>query len=1046
MKRQILYLITGGLLCSASLFADQQVPWQDPSVNGINSEPACAHFIPFSSEAKALSNDLSGNERRVSLDGTWKFLYSKNIEACPTDFYKPGFNVKKWKDIQVPGSWELQGFDAPIYTDVKYPFPPNPPFVPADYNPVGAYVREFTVPESFKGMDVTLDFEGVESAYYCWVNGKLAGYSEDSRLPAHFNVTSLLKPGKNKLAVQVFRYSDGSYLEGQDYWKYSGIERSVYLVARPQFKVKDFKMLAQLANDYKDGDFKLDLSMDMSADPVGNQVELKLLDGEKTVYADKRVISSLSDTLLNFDYLVKNVRPWSAEVPNLYTMVVNVQNKEGRTLESFRHRLGFRTVEMRNGQLLVNNVPVLIRGVNRQEHDPHHGRTLSLEAMIKDIKMMKQFNINAVRCSHYPNRPEWYELCEEYGLYMVDEANIESHGMEYHKDETLANYPDWEHPFMERMSRMVMRDRNFTAIITWSLGNESGYGKNFETLYHWAKNFDPTRPVQYEAARREGLSDIYCPMYARIWWLREFVNIRQPRPMIMCEYAHSMGNSTGNLQDYWDLIYKYDNLQGGFIWDWVDQTFAKKDEKGHDIWAYGGDMGYVGVPNDSNFCANGLVAANRSLHPHIWEVKKVYQYVHCEPIGFTKNRINVTNRHDFIDLSDYYLRWTIEADGKKVQSGEMDFPLIPARTSKEIAIPFREIAPSSKEYFLKVETLTKHDLPYTSKDFVVAMDQWELPIEKVELAKQVVKEKLETSRINDEIVIRNNLFTVNFSTESGEMTSLKYGDREMLKAGFQPNFWRGLTDNDVPNGTPVRCAQWKGTMDRAKLVKIDMLPASDNFSADVIAEYRLDEQDAYLEMNYRILGSGVIKVEMSFIPGSKELPEMPRFGMRMIMPQEYDRMTWFGRGPHENYADRKMSAAIGLYQASVWEQFHPYVRAQETANKCDTRWMSLCDKDGSGLLIVGTQPLSVSAWNFKMDAIEYVPFSVQRKHGGSVEKEDLVWVNIDLLQMGVGGDNSWGAQVHPEYTITPEARKYSFTIQPINASQRIDEQARQRWF
>lgn len=1046
MKNQFLYLITGGLLCTASLFAAHDVPWQDPSVNGINREPAHAHFISFSSENKALTNDLSSNERRTSLDGTWKFLYSKNIEACPKDFYEPNYNVRKWKEIQVPGSWELQGFDAPIYTDVKYPFTPDPPFVPVDYNPVGAYVREFTVPASFKGMDIYLDFESVESAYYCWVNGKLVGYSEDSRLPTHFNITSFLKSGKNKVALQVFRYSDGSYLEGQDYWKYSGIERSVYLIARPQFKVKDFKMLAQLTNNYKDGDFKLDIAVGKTNDPIGNQVQIKLLDGDKELFTDKQVVTSSKDTLLNFGHIVENVKPWSAETPNLYTMVVNVFDKSGKALESFRHRLGFRTVEMRNGQLLVNNVPILIRGVNRQEHDPNHGRTIALETMIQDIKMMKQFNINAVRCSHYPNRPEWYELCDEYGLYLVDEANIESHGMDYHKDGTLANYPDWENPFMERMSRMVMRDRNFTAIITWSLGNESGYGKNFETLYHWTKKFDPTRPVQYEAARREGLSDIYCPMYPRIWWLREFVNIRQPRPMIMCEYAHSMGNSTGNLQDYWDLIYKYDNLQGGFIWDWVDQTFAKKDEKGHDIWAYGGDMGYAGVPNDSNFCANGLVAADRSLHPHIWEVKKVYQYVHCEPTDFTKNRVSVTNRHDFVDLSDYYIRWTIEADGTETQSGKMDFPSIPARSSKEVMIPFKELAPSSKEHFLKIETLTKHDNPYISKDFVIAIDQWELPVEVAVSVKQVSKEKIDVTRSDDKIMIGNRLFSTEFSAVSGEMVSLKYGNKEMLKAGFRPNFWRALTDNDVPNGTPGRCAQWKNTIDRAKLVKVNVSPIFDNASVDVKVQYRLEEQDAFIDIDYHILGNGIMKVEMSFVPGSRELPEMPRFGMRMIMPQEYDQMSWFGRGPHENYADRKMSAAIGLYNASVWEQYHPYNRAQETANKCDTRWMSLCDKEGNGLLITGMQPLSVSAWNFTLDDIDYVPYDIQRKHGGSVEKKDLVWVNIDLRQMGVGGDNSWGAQVHPEYTITPKEMKYSFTIQPIDDSRYIDEQAHLRWF
>lgn len=1046
MRKHILCLIIDGLFCFTPLLAEQQVPWQDPQVCAINREPACAHFVPFSSEEKALSSDLQSNERRMSLDGTWKFLYSRNVEACPERFFNVNYDVRKWKNIQVPGSWELQGFDAPIYTDVKYPFPANPPFVPSDYNPVGIYAREFTVPASFRGMDVFLDFEGVESAFYCWVNGQLAGYGEDSRLPSHFNVTSLLRSGRNKIVVQVFRYSDGSYLEGQDYWKYSGIERSVYLVARPTCRVKDFKMSAPLSKDYKDGDFQIGITMNLSDGSVGNRLQLKLMDGNKVLYAEQKTVASSTDTLFDFKHIVPNVKPWSAETPYLYTMLVSVTDREGKTLEAFRHRVGFRTVEMRNGQLLVNNVPILIKGVNRQEHDPHHGRTLALETMLQDVKMMKQFNINAVRCSHYPNRPEWYELCEEYGLYMIDEANIESHGMEYHEDGTLADNPDWEHPFMERMERMVMRDRNFTAVVIWSLGNESGYGKHFETLYHWTKGFDPTRPVQYEGARREGLSDIYCPMYARIWWLREFVNERKSRPLIMCEYAHSMGNSTGNLQDYWDLIYKYDNLQGGFIWDWVDQTFAVKDEKGNPIWGYGGDMGYAGVPNDSNFCANGLVAADRSLHPHIWEVKKVYQYVHCEPVPFTVNKLTAANRHDFIDLSDYYMRWTVEADGEEVQSGQIEFPAVPPHACAEIAIPFREIKPDSREYFLKVETLLKQENAYAPKDFVVAMDQWQLPIERKEESKTMVREPVKTARLGDELQIGNKSFNVVFSTASGEMTSFKYKGKELLLAGLKPNFWRPPTDNDVPSGLLSRCLEWKEPMESARLLKLDVHAGPDSSSVVVSAGYHLQETESSIQITYHILGNGVMKVEMAFTPGSKPLSEMPRFGMRMVLAKEYDCMSWLGRGPHENYADRKTSAAVGLYRSGVWEQYHPYVRAQETANKCDTRWFSLCNKEGEGLLFVGTEPLSVSAWNFVQDDIGYVPFATERRHGGSIQKKELVWVNVDMLQMGVGGDNSWGAQVHPEYTITPLPRKYSFVIQPVDIAESISRQARRVWF
>lgn len=457
-------------------------------------------------------------------------------------------------------------------------------------------------------------------------------------------------------------------------------------------------------------------------------------------------------------------------------------------------------------------------------------------------------------------------------------------------------------------------------------------------------------------------------------------------------------------------------------------------------------MGYVGVPNDSNFCANGLVAADRSLHPHIWEVKKVYQYVHCEPVPFADNKLLVTNRHDFIDLSGYYMRWTIEADGEEVQTGEIDFPVIPPHSHMEMTVPFRKIKPDSREYFLKVETLLKNDKPYVSKDFIVAMDQWQLPVERQEGVKMVTHEPIVVSRQENGLKIGNREFDVEFSAVSGEMISLKYKGEEMLLAGLQPNFWRPSIDNDVPSGLLSRCIGWKEPMKNSKLLKLDMQVEPDSSLVIVVADYYLQEQESAIQMTYHILGNGIIKVEMAFTPGNKPLSEMPRFGMRMILTKEYDRMSWLGRGPHENYADRKMSAAVGVYQSGVWEQYHPYVRAQETANKCDTRWFSLCNTEGEGLLFVGTEPLSVSAWNFMQDDINYVPFEIERRHGGSIKKRDLVWVNIDLLQMGVGGDNSWGAQVHPEYTITPLPRKYSFVIQPVDTSESISKQARQIWF
>lgn len=1038
----------------------ENLPWQDPQVNAIHREPAHAHFVPFINEASALQQQAlpaaerfrinPKTERRVSLNGTWKFLYSKNNEVCPADFHEPGYSTRRWKNITVPGSWELQGFDCPIYTDVAYPFPANPPHVPADYNPVGAYVREFTVPTDWQGMDVFLDFEGVESAFYCWVNGELAGYSEDSRLPAHFNITPLLKKGKNKLAVKVFRYSDGSYLEDQDYWKYSGIERDVYLYARPQSRVKDFKLVAGLAQRYQQGDFNLDVTLHQPQ--AGGRLEVKVLDATASLYEHQHTITSATDTLVSLKQRFANIQPWSAETPRLYTLVVSTFDAQGQALESFTQPFGFRSVEMRNGRQLINGVPVLFKGVNRHEHDAHHGRTITVESMIRDIELMKQFNLNAVRTCHYPNRYEWYALCNEYGLYLVDEANIESHGMEAHPDGTLANNPDWERPFRERMSRMVLRDRNITAIVTWSMGNESGYGKHFETLYDWTHAIDPTRPVQYEGGGYNAKSDIYCPMYARVWALHRHVNQRDARPMILCEYAHAMGNSVGNLQDYWDLIYKYDQLQGGFIWDWVDATFDIQDKDGNPIWGYGGDMGFVGVPNDSNFCANGLVAADRSLHPHIWEVKKVYQYIHFEPVPFTTRQIKVTNRHDFIGLDHYRLHWTVETDGKQVQHGEMDFPVVPARTSANLTLPMELIPNDGKEYFLKLEAFTKEAAPLVPAGHSVAMEQWLLNPEGKRLlnatwtTRELVGLTLQSEETDTAFAWSGKDFHLTFSKKNGQLTELSYHGKDLIKEGFQPNFWRALTDNDVANNHLQRCGTWKQAGPDARLTRLEGQLSDDRRMATVTAHYRLEAQASDLELTYRIRPNGAVQVNFHFIPGNQPLPEMPRLGMRLILPAEYDRMTWLGRGPHENYADRKHSAPIGLYQASVWEQYHPYVRAQETGNKSDVRWVALRNAAGEGILITGEEPLNVSAWNFLQEDIDYRPFHTERRHGGSIRPKDLVWLNIDHRLMGVGGDNTWGAQVHPEYTITPQEWNYSFTLQPLTAESDAAATAHKRWF
>lgn len=1019
-------------------------PWEDPAVCGINREPMTAHFIPYVSEQAALErfnlDDVErlavapAVERRVSLDGTWKFHYSRNLASAPAGFHADGYDVSGWSSIQVPGSWEVQGFDAPIYTDVSYPFTPNPPYVPQDYNPVGDYVRDFTVPKGWQGDDIFLDFEGVESAYALWVNGHFAGYGEDSRLPSLYNITKWLRPGSNRLSVRVIRFSDGSYLEDQDYWKYSGIERHVYLQARPRMRVADFRLTASLTNGYRDGVFDLNLSMHCPMKGGATRVTLMAPDGATILKKDFR-LRSAADSLLTLHHDMGAVKAWSAESPVCYRLVVTTLDDRGREMESFVHPFGFRNVEMRNGQLLVNGVALKIKGVNRHEHDAHHGRTITVESMLQDIRLMKAANINAVRCSHYPNNPEWYDLCTRYGLYLIDEANIECHGILDNPYGTFAKREEWRNAFHERMLRMMLRDRNQTSIIIWSLGNESDDGKLFDENYDMAKRLDATRPVQYEGGGYQGKSDIYCPMYARIWQLARHANQRDARPLILCEYEHAMGNSEGNLDDYWEVVRRNDQLQGGFIWDWVDQAFARKDSLGHDIWAYGGDMGFVGVHNDSNFCCNGLVAADRTPHPHYYQVRHVYQSIHFAPVPFSENRVAVTNEYDFTPLDAFDVQWSLLADDKEVARGSQPLPAIAPHTTATVALNIgHPVMPQgTREAWLTLRAVRRDATAMLPAGSEVAADQFVWPVEKTAVGRETSQPATalpQVKRGKEQILIQGEGFSMRFNAKSGLWESLKYEDREMLLKGLQPNFWRPLTDNDVANGTLVRCGTWKHAGERAQLTALKVEKTD---SAVVLTEhFDMAEQQSRLTLCYTIRGDGSVHVGFHFVPGKKALPEMPRLGMRMVMPGQYDTMTWLGRGPQENYADRKSGAFIGRYTASVWSQYHPYPRAQETANKCDVRWLSLTDKEGYGIMVCGDAPLSVSAWNFPMEDIEYVPATVRNIHGGSIVKKDMVWLNIDDRQMGVGGDNTWGAQVHTPYTITPHEWRYGFTIKNIN--------------
>ena len=1027
MKKQ---LLTGLFTVFALAASAQSNEWRNPQVNAVNRAPMHTNYFAYENADAAKKGLKESSANYMTLNGAWKFNWVKDADARPMDFWKTTFNDKGWDDMQVPGVWELNGYGDPIYVNVGYAwrnqFKNNPPEVPTENNHVGSYRREIIVPASWKGKDIIAHFGSVTSNMYIWVNGRYVGYSEDSKLEAEFDLTPYLKPGqKNLIAFQVFRWCDGTYLEDQDFFRFSGVGRDCYLYARNKKRIQDIRVTPDLDTEYKNGSLAVKLDLKGSG-----TVDLELVDAN-----GKQVATATAKGSGTVTMNVENPNKWSAETPYLYTLRASMQGSD----EVIPVNVGFRKIELKGGQILVNGKAVLFKGADRHELDPDGGYVVSPERMLQDIQIMKQYNLNAVRTCHYPDNNLWYDLCDKYGIYVIAEANVESHGMGY-GEATLAKNPSFKQAHLERNQRNVQRGFNHPSIIFWSLGNEAGDGPNFEACYKWIKAEDPSRACQYEQAGLKEHTDIFCPMYYGYEGMEKYgQRTDATKPLIQCEYAHAMGNSQGGFKEYWDIIRKYPNLQGGFIWDWVDQTFAIKDENQRDIWAFGGDMGFVGVVNDSNFCANGLVAADRTPHPHIYEVKKVLQYIHFEPLAFTPNKIKVTNWHDFIGLEGYTLRWAVECDGKTVQNGEMDFPKIAPKNSANIELPLKALPADGKEYFLTLRAFTKHEAPLVPKGHEVAIEQWELPSVPSAKTVQPVEGTLTVNRNNEALTVKGNNFQVAFSTRNGEMTELNYNGKNLIKEGLQPNFWRPLTDNDIPNGHLIRCGTWRNAGRDAKLQNIEVAEAGQ--TATVTATYRMEEQDADLQTLYKITPDGKVQVTMHFTPGKKPLSEMPRLGMRMILPAEYEMMTWLGRGPQETYADRKTGALIGLYNATVWEQFHPYVRAQETANHCDVRWVALRNATGEGLLVVGEEPLSVSAWNFPMEDIEYRPSQMERRHGGSIQKKDMIWLNIDHKQMGVGGDNTWGAQVHPEYTITPHEWKYSFTLAPLAPEDDAAEQA-----
>ena len=1011
------------LLCASCAGPATSPEWQDPTVVHVNRERPHARLFSYESHAAAARMNPEDSGRFLSLNGRWNFNWVERPADRPSDFYREDYDVAGWDEVEVPGNWQRQGYGVPHYLDDLYVFPENPPHIPDDYNPVGSYRRSFELPQAWDDKEVYIHFGAVRSAMYLWINGRPVGYSEGSRTPAEFRVTDVLRAGQNTVAVEVYRWSDGSYLEGQDFWRLSGIERDVYLYAVPRTRVRDLQVNAGLDESFARGQLEIEidlLSTEPDSDEVPSRVGVKALWMGEPVWESSREVSITDSTTVNFSAELDDVAKWTAETPNLYTLLIEHRDRDGVLVEVIPHKIGFRTIDITGGQLRVNGVPITVRGINRHEHDPVTGHVVSLESMRQDIELMKQFNINAVRTAHYPNDYRWYELADAYGLYVIDQANIESHLWQLADERARLGWrPEWELAHMDRVQRMVERDKNYTSVIAWELGNEAGNGPTFEKMYDWIKARDDTRPVLYSGSGLPDWSDVYFPMYKSSQLVEQYARTGPYRPLIFSEYAHAMGNSLGNLQDYWDLFNRYPVLQGGFIWDFSDQVFLEHAADGTPYWGYGGD--YSDARNGGNFCANGVFDANRAPHPHAWEVKKVYQPIHFEPADLQNGTLKVTNRHDFIDLSAFGFQWQLEADGTPVAGGELAALSTPAGASDIVQIPLPDIDPEpGVEYFLTIRA--------SAASGETAWEQFQLPISNPSRP-SIPTRALDLDETESQFVLQSPAFQVRFGKQSGRLESWVYRGTELVRTGLAANFWRAPTDNDVGNDMPERLARWRTATDDEQVTRVSVSRIDgarvriqvDSTLPSVLSDYRTI---------YTVHGSGDIVVEHRFMNRFTHSPDLPRFGMTMTLPGQFRHLSWYGRGPHESYWDRKTSASIGVYRGSVWEQYHPYVRPQETGNKTDVRWIAVSNDEGTGLMAIGMPHLSASALQIENSDLAYRPG--QQRHGTEVKPRDLVTLNLDYKQMGVGGDNSWGALTRPEYTLPALPYSHRFRLRPFS--------------
>jgi len=1001
--------------------------WDNLQVLERNRAKSRAYFIPFSDGAGALSYDRGSSPWFHSLNGTWKFHYAASPDDAPEGFYETKYDSSAWDDIRVPGHWQLQGYGHPHYTDLDYPFPVDPPRVPSD-NPTGSYVRTFELPGHWKERTVCVKFDGVDSAFHLWVNGTFVGYSQGSRLTSEFDLTPYLKPGTNRMAVRVYQWSDGSYLEDQDMWYLSGIFRDVYLVAEPSaLRISNFKVETELDAGYRDA--RLLVEAELGGKDRRGSVRIRLRDAAgREVAADEREIRDEGEAPVAFDVPVASPALWSAEAPNLYHLTIEAVDPDGRVVEGIAQRVGFRKIEVKDGRFLVNGKAIMLKGVNRHDHDPDTGRTVTVSTMREDILMMKRHNINAVRTAHYPNDPRFYELCDEYGLYVMEEADLETHGFEpLGNIARLSDDPAWEEAYVERVRRMVDRDRNHPSVLFWSLGNESGFGCNFRAMAQWCRQADPTRLIHYEEDREAEVCDVVSTMYSSVEKMEGFGQMSDhPKPHVLCEFAHAMGNGPGGLRAYFDTFDRYDRLQGGFVWEWIDHGIRRKTERGPDDFAYGGDYG--DVPNNSNFVIDGLVRPDRTPSPGLIEYKKVIEPVRVEQAG---GALKISNRYDFLALDHLYADWSMTADGRTLASGVLALPHIAPGESAEVAIPSAASGASAPgaERWLNVSFSLASAQPWAERGHEVAWAQLPLPVEPAAQAASEASDQAYPSILHAEeegrlLVLTGGEFRLALDTRRPGIASLRLNGRELLRAGPRLNFWRAPIDNDMYVLPEWRKAHLNRLTERTDDCRWERL---DEGAVRIVWSSRIappvHDWGFRCTTTYTVRGSGLIVVDVHGMPEGKPPAMLPKIGLQLELPGDLDRVRWYGRGPGESYSDSKEAGRFGVYRSTVDGLHTPYVYPQENGNRTDVRWMSIADAAGIGLLAAGAPTLEFSARRYTDADLEAA------RHASDLAARDFITLNLDYRQNGLGS-NSCGPAQAPEHAVAPDEFRFRLLIGP----------------